>query len=455
LRARSDDHPWYPEWSAWQFVNSSYVVVTCEYTITAVAPGADNRGAALFAYGLLDGTIQVWNSASSRLTLEVRPEKLFQPYRNGPFPAVKNIVVLDRNGPQLLIAAWRDGSIGVLDITTGEALGWWRDEGGDGVSALCAVPAGRDWRLVVATDDRSLRVFQLPDLKLLSHRDKATAAAIYSLAATIFEGSPAVISGGDAFRDGRLVDPHLVRVWRLSDLQLRWRSPKQDGTASQILVCMIGRKEWIVARDGGGDIVLHQPELGAMVSFGGFPPLFYHLCGAVPKDGAAMLLGFGGREFRYVLLRADGDEEKALSITREPLGVDVGHAYLDTVHSVNGRNAILGSSGRQLRLWDVSELLEQSESKHRAEGAFFDSNSLIRTLAADDARVVALSEVSELCCWSAAGKMLWKQSRSSGRLTEVALGMLDGRPIIVTGSEEANLAYLRRTTDILCGRRPN
>jgi WD40 repeat protein len=154
-----------------------------------------------------------------------------------------------------------------------------------------------------------------------------------------------------------------------------------------------------------------------------------------------MLLGAYSREFRYMALHANDAEEAGLSISCGPLGVDVGNG--GTLHSVDGRNVILGSRDRQLRLWDVGELLEEDDSEHRTAGVFFDSNTPIQALAADTTKVVGLSQASELCCWSVAGQVLWKRPPPSGpRLTRVALGILDVRPIIVTGSEEGELGLL-------------
>jgi WD40 repeat protein len=444
LQARRGGLPWYPEWSAWLVVNSSYVVVTSEYSITAIAAAVDEVAAPLFAYGLLDGTIRVWNAKTRRQVLEFQPQRLVQPqrlFRPQDWRAVKKIVILDLKGLQLLIGAWEEGSVGVIDMKTAELLGWWRDESEySGIKDLCAAPLMDGWRLVIATNDRSLRVFQLPDLKLLVHRRDATAAPIYCLAPMIFDESSAVISGGDSFDDGKLVEPHVVRIWRLSDLELLWGSPTQNGTPSQILLCTVGDHEWIIARNFGGELALYQPKLDATVTVSKYEERFDHICGMLSKDGRAILIGSYYSKFRNAHLSVSRDEGVALSLTTGSSGVEVQNGSPQMLINIEGRDVILGSSDQQLRLWDVEEVFEEDENQLQASGTFFDSDASIRAMTAGDKRVVGLSGASELCCWSTAGQVLWKKQERY--VTKVALGILDGREIIVTGSGDGELGVL-------------
>ncbi len=407
--------PWHPEWAAWQPLVSGHVLGRAETKITALTAGQDGQGNPVAVCGYDDGAIRVWNLATSEMQTEIGPP--------GPKPpAVKHVALAAAGGRRLIVAAWGDGSLGVFDLQDGASLG---RAAGERTRALCVVPETSDDLLVTGTDGFSLQVWRLPDLALLRTRERAVAAAFSDLAALNLAGEAAVVSGTDTYEGGEHSEPWTVRIWRVRDLDLL--QSFDTGIASQTRVCAVGGTSWIVVRNCWR-VVFLNPSTGEELDRSDIPGILgFH------RQGSDLLL-IGQRYSRLRVLRlrlCTDDRGETLDIEDLPVRTEIRGDLWSDVIDLNGRPTLVSSDDRQLRIWDVQELLEVD-----TEAGGLDEGSLVAVAAGSAGLVTSHRSFmfSDLHFRDAEGQLLWSRRFPGESIRNLAVTEVEGSPGLVCGT---------------------
>ena len=100
-------------------------------------------------------------------------------------------------GP-LIVAAWFNERIGTLDVITNEAV--IHTTKGGHITAGCLTECEGQSVFVAATEDLRLMICELPSLRVVTVRNRATAAPIYALRVVNVGTSRVLVSGGDSIR---------------------------------------------------------------------------------------------------------------------------------------------------------------------------------------------------------------------------------------------------------------
>lgn len=429
LRAIRPRLPWHPEWAAWQTLISGHVLGRTDTKITALTAGQDRRGNPVALCGYDDGAIRAWNLVTSEMQTEIEPP--------GPrAPSVKHVALATAGGRRLIVAAWGDGSLGVFDLQDGASFGDRAagKEDGERTKTFCVVPTSSDDLLVTGTDGFSLRAWRLPKLELLWTREKAVAASFFDLVALELAGEAAVVSGTDTFHDGENTELLPIRVWRVRDLDLL-RS-FETGIASQTRACVVGGTNWIVVLHRGRDVLFLNPltdvKLNVRMPWGSS---LSGILGFHRQSSDVLLIGQYYSRLRVLRLRPRSGE--TLDIEDLPVRTEIRGDLWSEMVDLNGRPTLVSSDDRQLRIWDVQELLE-------ADPGGLEQGSLV-ALAAGTAgdTTLATSNVgpgfSDLHLWDAEGKCLWSRRFLKESLQNLAMTEVDGSPAIAWGTGEGLL----------------
>lgn len=429
--------PWYPEWAAWQKVVSGHVLGQAEAAVTALTAGQDDSGSPVALCGYEDGAIRVWSLAASENLLEIRPRQLNA-------TAVEHLA-LASIGRELIVGAWKDGSLGIFDLQDGSELGWVQGGAKNRIRALCVAPEPPDGLLVTATSDFSLHVWQIPTLELIRKKPNAAAANFYSLAPLELRGEAAVVSGTDTVKARENTEKWPVRAWRARDLKLLWRV-RGDTTGSEVRVCKVGKTSCIVVRPYLGDLTFLNPSTQGKLSVPlPFDEELSGIIGFLRQDSEVILIGQTFARLRVLRLRpVEGDAGETLAVEDLPIRTEVRRGLWSDVIELNGRPTLVSSDDRQIRVWDVQELLATGTARggEREANPFGQEESALVTVAAQDARIVTGNignGFSDLRLWTVDGRLLWSLRFPNETLQKVALAEVEGSATIVCGTGEGFL----------------
>lgn len=451
LQALRPRLPWYPEWAVWQPVVSGHVLGQADTTITALATAKTDQEDALVICGYEGGVIRVWNLATTEKLLELRPAQLPEKGRwpfEGP-PSVSHLAVATSGGRNLIVGAWKNGSLGVFDLEDGNELSWWDRNDYKTIRALCVVPRQDECLLVVALEDYSLHTWQLPILERIASRENAAAADFHDLAPILFEGEAAVVSGSDSVESGQDTEEWPVRIWRAGDLELLWRADQQAVTnAMEAWVCAIGGTDWIVTRDFVGEVTLVNPRTHeVLVVVSGWNNRLSQIIGFHRQGPDVILVGNRYSRLRALRLRPCEDVQGE-SISVEDLSVRVelrGKIWSDVI-GLNGRPTLVSADDRQLRVWDLQELLATETTVQGDHGPSFgvEETSLVAVAANDAMIVTGNTDIggSDLRLWDAGGRLLWGRRFGQETVKDLAVADVDGISMILCGTGRGLLHFV-------------
>lgn len=457
LQALRPRLPWVPEWAAWQEVISGHVLGQGGTAVTALTTGQDEEGTPVAICGYDGGTIRVWNLATSEKLLEYRPTRLLE-QRIGLLlleSKVTHLAYTVWRGKHLIIAAWDEGSLAVLGLQDGDELGWWRsefvDEEPNSVRAFCVVPAQEECLLIAALKDSSLRVWQLPELGAVLVREKAAAASFYALAPIEFQGECAVVSGTDSVTDGEETETRPVRIRRVRDLEILWQvSEGEVRNALTVRVGRIGDANWIALRGFPGNVILLSPETGGRVTVasGQWSDAVSNLIGFLHhRDKGVVLIGLHYSRFRMFLLTPGAEDGKALEVEELPVKAEIQSNLWTGPVELNRRPMIISAEHRQLRVWDVEELLITGATRIGAGDPGFGGaqESALTAVDAGESRIVtghSGESFSDLRLWDSEGKLLWMRRFDREPVQDVAIAETAAGPVIVWVTGEGLLHSL-------------
>ena len=274
-------------------------------------------------------------------------------------------------------------------------------------------------------DDGTVRVWDLRALAPLGEPVTGHHGAVRSVAVGLVDGRPVAVSGGD---DGT------VRVWDLRTLApLGGSLTGHESSVFSVAVGLVGDRP--VAVSGGGDGTVRVWDLRTLAPLG--EPVTGH-------KGAVRSVAVGLVDGRPVAVSGGDDgtvrvwDLRTLAPQGEPVTGHKGAVRSVAVGLVDGRPvAVSGGDDGTVRVWDLRTLAPQGEPVTGHKGA-------VRSVAVGlvDDRPVAVSgggdtvRVWDLRTLAALGGSLTGHESS---VFSVAVGLVDERPVAVSGGDDGTV----------------
>ena len=417
LRQRVSTLPWSPEWSISQQIPSSYVLADIGESTTAIAVGIDPQHGPIVILGTQSGALVVIDPTTSREIGRFVPERLAVDFR-GTTPRVNRIIHLVLGLEGVVVASWSDGSIGVIDSVGLTKLGWYSSD--NDPLAMCTVPADGETLLAASYTDLRLQLWRLPTLDAAAERKESTRSKAYAIAATEFDGVPAVVTGVDSFNEGRNTETNLLRIWRARDLAPLWISPDADGGCIVgLLVCRIANTDWILTRDLYGHSVAVDPHRGTYASLG---ETLSDILGVIPHDRGILVIGLRGTRLTRIALTPNDSEGRSVDVQEMPSQVDLPHGHVSEILVLSGRKVVVTESHQKVRVWDLEELFNTDVAAipSRVSDSFRTSKTALTAIGSHEGKVFCGNGDGDLWCWDVEGTAIWHQRWQDNRIVKIA-----------------------------------
>jgi WD40 repeat protein len=313
-------------------------------------------GSPVAVVGRQEGSVEVWDLASNVRTVHWKAA-------GGPIDQV-GLANTDQ-GP-ILVATHTNTMLSMYESVTGRTTSIdTSTEEQDSITALLVTQHKGEWLVVSAHISLGLTIRTLPDFAIKAHVEKATKGAVYALCGVRVGGCDLLMSGGDnlnRFGMSPLEEPSrddsILRLWSLDDLSLIWKDQRgfDRGWVERIVAAKWGDKTYALVTGihayeiwdldsktvMGGDAVPHHPYFW-----------FY------PYHDKQLFLSHNDSRF-WVNEAQIINEGLSLTPLHAPRNVPASH--FGEVVRIGKTDFLLGASANVLRIWDVKELIEETNS---------------------------------------------------------------------------------------------
>lgn len=193
-----------------------------------------------------------------------------------------------------------------------------------------------------------------------------------------------------------------------------------------------------------------NPETGrrVRVTIGGWSDSVSNLIGFLQQETGVVLIGLQYSRFRMFLLTPEEAEDgKTLEVEELPVKAEIRSDLWSGLVELNRRPVIVSAEDRQLRVWDVEELLITGAVRAGAvdAGPLGSQESILAAIAAQGPRIVtghSGNSFSDFRSWDSTGKLLWTRRFDRESVQAVALAETAEGPMILWVTREGLLRSL-------------
>ncbi|MDB6000749.1 MAG: LigA protein, partial [Rhizobacter sp.] len=212
---------WTPLWTLWRTTTASHVVARGDSAVSALSTGWWGPGVPVGLVGRESGEVEVWQLTDGRRLAH---------WKAGIGERVTHVKLLTVGTDRLLVACWASGEIGTHDLQTQTSRFNAEDTGGRSrVEAMCLIDLGPNHGCATFHRDLSLAVWELPSLRLIKRRRKASRAMTYDLAELKTASGSVIVAGGDSVAQHGSGSESRLGLWS-TGLKPLWKSdPNESG----------------------------------------------------------------------------------------------------------------------------------------------------------------------------------------------------------------------------------
>lgn len=303
--------------------------------------------------GRVDGSVEVWDLDNAERLIEWKPAGA---------DYARKLAVCDTTDGSVVVAGWDSSKIGVLNIITNESV--VRNTEGGHITALCATAWDGQLVCVGATEDLWLMTWELPSLRLLQKRRRATRAPIYALRVAEVGNARVLLSGGDSMDEGKIVERSVLRFWSFPALAPLWGDRR--GSSAPILHLELGRVAGqnllIASKDAWAPTEVWDLDSRTMIFEEAEPRTRSWLLEI--GDNPVLLSTYLGKltinPIHFEVPNSQNKLEIRPYIDQE---VEIGRDRLCGMARLHGRQVLLVAQFDRVRVWDIAELLTKSWSQ--------------------------------------------------------------------------------------------
>ncbi|KVZ49649.1 hypothetical protein WL18_05770 [Burkholderia ubonensis] len=311
---------------------------------------------------------------------------------------VSSVVEIPDSGDIVLALAYKNGEIAVFNVTR---RAHFKVKAAAHAPRLCVIGAGADQMLVTGDDEGTLTAWSIPHLQRKCKK-KAYKAAITALAAGPLEGRALLITGCDAYKDGRVDEQQQLRVWDSKTFDLvQSISGPEGGFVEWCAPFELAGKAYVAAfYFPGSSFIVHALETAGNVAV--LADVLSCPFGILEgRDAVALLSGFAD-EFRWVQVAAGAGHLPEMEATAS-IPVE-GGLWLGPI--VDGTCPSVVSVGNDVRVWDLWRLRDRAKAGMEARVGMLDETGepLFCLSAPSNSRYFGgLSRYGNFRVWSAEG----------------------------------------------------
>jgi WD40 repeat protein len=393
---------WIPIWAQTRRHPPSFGIARSDIIITALVASywAPVKTAALV--GRQDGSVEVWDLDTNMRLAEWKPEGLKWP---------EKLAFVRTPRSHILVAAWRDGELGAMDLGTGEEVILPCDPGQrERVLALCIGELDDKPICVVAREHSRFVVHSLPSLTTLSERRDPRADA-YALEVVKLGEDYFLVAAGDTIRQDRSQTQSRLQLWSFPGLDHLWEDGRaRGGYISQFQCFRYSGRTLLVA--SGSDNFPQVWDLDARtLVYSGTDTTNW--AQAIELDGRALLVSkwIGPLSASYMVFSTE--PEMYVESIRNDIEFEY-QSMLSEIVWLHGRPVFLGAGNNQVQVWDVKELVLGSRLQQGDQLCTNPSGALTVNLRTMTEMYMGTCTGEVVALDAETGSVKWKSSTNKG-----------------------------------------